>query len=450
MKLNRKAMVLAVGTALAAPGAHAQITSKAGTDWEFYGKFYPEFARVHGENPTPNGTTGLSTLLITSGTSVTGPPPVSNSGSSNLKNRGEMLVGNSYLGFRGSKSISGRMKAIWQLESDLPIDEGGGTMAGRDTFAGLQANWGTVRLGNMDTPFKKAGDVLGFLGVGSGNFVSVNNMTRHVGFAQGSGGPNRAARFNERRANAFDFASPTFFGGLTYAMQYSIGNPSETAITNDPPRDPRFVSMAVKYERGPLYLAAAHETHFDMFGGSSQFRAPRDAFVDPVAGTITPARAASRMRNSEDPLVNSKDTAAQFTVVYKLGVHSFEADYIMKKYTENGENSGVTGRFKEYKNNALQLAIENRWSSQWRTAFTYVSASAGTCTLFNAACSTAGLEAKQMVVGVSYYLDPSVYLFGLYSTVKNGASARYDNVSLGAPATGEDVIQYAIGLNYSF
>ena len=88
MRLNRKAMVLAVGAALAAPGAYAQIKSPAGTDWEFYGKFYPEYARVNGENPTANGTTGLSTLLITSGTSVAGTPPVSNSGASNLVNRG--------------------------------------------------------------------------------------------------------------------------------------------------------------------------------------------------------------------------------------------------------------------------------------------------------------------------------------------------------------------------
>jgi hypothetical protein len=34
--------------------------------------------------------------------------------------------------------------------------------------------------------------------------------------------------------------------------------------------------------------------------------------------------------------------------------------------------------------------------------------------------------------------------------VDNGASARYDNVSNGAPATGEDVTQYAFGISHSF
>jgi general bacterial porin, GBP family len=450
MSLDRKAMVLAVGAALAAPAAYAQVTSKAGSDWEFYGKFYPEYARIHGENSTPNGTTGLSTLLNTNGTNPAAAPAVSNSGSSNLVNRGEMLIGNSYMGFRGGKSIGGGMRAIWQVESVVPIDEGvDGTLATRNSFLGIQAGWGTVRLGFMDTPFKESGDVVGFLGVSSGNFVQTNPVLRQVGFAQGGSGPNRAARFHERRGNAFDFASPTYFG-LQYVMQYSIGNPSETAITSSPPRDPRFVSQALKWESGPWYFAAMQETHFDMFGASSQFRAQRDAFVDPVAGTITPVRLASVMRNSEDPAVNSKDTAAQVTAMYKIAGHTFEADYIVKKYTENGENSGVAGRFQEYKNNAWMVAWEARWSSQYRTTVTYVSADAGTCQLFNATCSTAGLEGKQLSLGGSYYLDPSMYLFAIYSKIDNGPSARYDNVSNGAPATGEDVTQYAIGLAYNF
>jgi predicted porin len=450
MSLNRKAMVLAVGAALAAPGAYAQITSKAGTEWEFYGKFYPEYARVHGEKPTPAGTPGLSTLNAVDVPGLT-TPTVSNGGASNLVNRGEMLVGNSYIGFRGGKSLGGGMKAIWQVEQTVPIDEGvDGTLATRDSFLGVAGGWGTLRLGFMDTPFKKAGDVVGFLGVSSGNFVQTNPVLRQVGFAQGGSGPNRAARFHERRANAIDFASPTYFGGLQYLMQYSAGNPSETSITSNPPRNPRFVSQALKWEGGPWYFAAMQETHFDMFGASSQFRAERPAALNPTTGAVVAFRAASPMRNSEDPSVNSKDTAAQVTAMYKIGGHTIEADYIVKKYTENGNNSGITGRFMEYKNNAWMVAWEARWSSQIRTAATYVKADAGTCKLYNAICTTAGLEGKQMSLGGSYYIDPSMYLFAIYSKIDNGPSARYDNVSNGAPATGEDVTQYAIGLAYNF
>src|SRR2546425_5194219 len=280
MKLNRKAMVLAVGAALAAPAAYAQVTSKAGSEWEFYGKFWPEYARVNGENPTASGTPGLSTLLNTNGANPAAAPAVSNSGASNLVNRGEMLVGNSYIGFRGGKSLGGGMRTIWQVEQTVPIDEGvDGTLATRDSFLGVEGGWGTLRLGFMDTPFKKAGDVLGFLGVSSGNFVQTNPVLRQVGFGQGNNGPARAARFHERRGNAIDFASPTYFGGLQYLVQYSVGNPSETSKTSGSgvagsptgtrPLDPRFVSMALKWESGPWYFAAMYETHFDMFGGSA-------------------------------------------------------------------------------------------------------------------------------------------------------------------------------------
>ena len=435
MSLNRKAMVLAVGAALTAPGAYAQVKSPAGSDWEFYGKFYPEIAQIKGESPSAVGTS-VSTLSAAA------------TGTSNLVNRSEMLVGNSYLGFRGSKAIGSGMKAIWQVESTVPIDEGGsaaadtGTLATRDSFMGIDAQWGTLRLGFMDTPFKKAGDVVGFLGVSSGNFVQTNPVLRQVGFASSGSGPNRASRFHERRGNAIDFASPTFFGGLQYLGQYSTGNPSETSHTAS--RNPRFVSMALKWESGPWYFAAMQETHFDMYGGSSNVASARSNNFTPTPPAIAPV---------PDPGVRSKDTAAQVTGMYKIGGHTFEADYIKKSYKENTGDSTINnpnGRFQTYKNNAWMVAWEARWSAQWRTAVTYVGASAGNCTLFNAGCDTTGLEGKQFSLGGSYYIDPSMYVFLIGSKIINGASARYDNVANGAPATGEDVTQVALGLAYTF
>jgi len=433
MKSNRKAMVLAVGAALAAPGAYAQVTSKAGSEWEFYGKFYPQIARMIGEDPSPSGTP-VSTLSKSA------------SGTVGFVNRNEMQVGNSYIGFRGKKDLGGGLRGIWQLESSVAIDQGDGDPLGnRDTFVGLSGGFGTIRLGNMDTPFKKAGDSVGFLGVSSGNFVSTSNVMRKVGFNN-----NGAASFNLRRANAIDFASPEFFGGLTYGAQYSYGNPDEAGtITADPRRNPRVVSMAVKYERGPLYLAAAHETHFDMFGGSNQFRGP--SAVLNADGTIT-VNTADAKRNTEDAAVSSIDTALQVTAQYKVGIHTFEVDYIVKNYEENSDLSLVpSGRFASYKNNAWMVVWEGRWSNQLRTAAHYIKADAGTCTRSGgSACTTTGLEATQISLGASYYLDPSVYLFGLYSVLKNGDGARYEGLESGRPESGVDITHYAIGLAYTF
>src|SRR5206468_2487592 len=204
----------------------------------------------------------------------------------------------------------------------------------------LAANWGTVRLGNMDTPFKKYGDTVGFLGISSGNLVSPNNVMRRVSNSGPSG-------FNLRRANAIDFASQNF-GGLQAGVQYSIGNPTEagttvptstavgTPVGNAPVvnsgidpaanRDPRVISMAVKYEGGPFYGAIAFERHFDLFGGSG------------ITGN-----GSATTSNAADPTVRSRDTAVQVTGVFKLGDHSIEADVIQTLYQEDGAT--ITGRF---------------------------------------------------------------------------------------------------------
>ena len=184
MTLNRKAMVLAVGAALAAPCAHAQLKSPAGSDWEFYGKLYPEVVHVSSSGATDAGTT-----VATMATAATG--------TNSMVNRNEMLTGNSYLGFRGKKDMGAGLKGIWQLESQMTFDDATGTLNQRDSFAGLEARWGTVRLGNMDAPFKKYGDTLGFLGASSGNFVSTANV-----FRKGPFGSSSSSSFNLRRANS--------------------------------------------------------------------------------------------------------------------------------------------------------------------------------------------------------------------------------------------------------
>ena len=415
MSLNRKTMVLAVGAALAAPSAYSQTSDK----WEIYGKFYPELTHQGSQGATAAGSS-VSELSIAA------------TGTNGITNRSEMQISNTYLGFRGSRDLGRGMKAIGQLEQQVAIDEGSTNIGNRDSFAGLAADWGTVRLGNMDTPFKKYGDVLGFLGVSSGNFVTANNISRKIGF-----GDNSAASFNLRRANAIDYASPTFPGGVQVGVQYSVGNPTEAGINPGGNRFPKVVSLGVKWEQGPLYLAAAGELHNDLFGGSNSL----------VAG----AGGSAATSNAGIAAANSKDRAVQLTAVYKIGVHSIEGDVNTKQYKETGGPAATS--FAEYKNNAFAVIWEARWTNQWRTALSYIKATAGSCSLVNAGCSTSGLDGNLVAAGVTYSLDPSTYLFGLFARLTNGSSARFNNNGSSTkqtPAAGEDVTQVAVGIAYSF
>ena len=264
--------------------------------------------------------------------------------------------------------------------------------------------------------------------------MSPNNVTRRVSNSSPSG-------FNLRRANAIDLASPTLPGGVQVGVQYSIGNPTESGdgadkapgnagINPGANRSPKVISLGVKWERGPLYLAAAAERHVDLFGGSG----------------LTSATSVAQS-NAGLAAVNSKDTAVQLTAVYKIGVHSIEADVNTKKYKETGATAA--NAFEEYKNRAYEVVLESRWTNQWRTALSYVMATAGSCSIVNASCDTGGLKANQISAGVTYSFDPSTSLFALLSRLTNGESARYNNSSQ-KPNDGEDIKQIAVGIAYSF
>ncbi|MCG9054495.1 porin [Laribacter hongkongensis] len=64
----------------------------------------------------------------------------------------------SKIGFKGTEDLGNGLKAIWQVESYLSIDgtdlngdKRANKFAGRDSFVGLQGDWGKVRLGRLST-----------------------------------------------------------------------------------------------------------------------------------------------------------------------------------------------------------------------------------------------------------------------------------------------------------
>jgi predicted porin len=174
-------------------------------------------------------------------------------------------------------------------------------------------------------------------------------------------------------------------------------------------------------------VALAYEEHWDLFGGSRN--------------------APSSMSNFSDLSVNSRDKAFSVMAQYKLGHHTFEADWNQKKYDENAT---VTGRFQEYKNNAYELKWDARWTRAWRTAIWYVKAMKGSCSRVNASCSTDGLDGSQVNIGAAYYFSPRTYIFLVGAVLRNGFSARFNNEELQDPSVGEDITQWAIGMNHSF
>jgi predicted porin len=408
--MQKKALVFAVCAALAVPCAFAQKKGGGGDKdeadpdqvVELYGKLYPEVVREKGSGATAAGATTAT---------FAGPAQGGNA----VITRSEMESSNSRFGVRGSEKLGGGLRAIFQLETAFSVDSNNSAFAARDSFVGLtHPAWGTIKLGRMDTPFKGYADDVSFLGISSGNFVSTSDLNRNLGF-----GTSNSGRFHERAQNAVDYETPKW-GGFQGEVQYSTTE-ADTAF-----RHPHFWSGGVKWEGGPFEVSFGYEAHYDFFGLSNNV---------PTA-----------MRNSGDASARSKDEAMEVMLKWKWGIHQFEIDANSKKWKENPL---VTGRAAEFKNNSYLAIWDARWSPQWRTQIHYVKATDGSCTRLNATCSTDGLGATQVSVGAAYYFSKRTYLFFMMQWLKNDHSANFASGSQQGNL-GEDINQYALGINHVF
>src|SRR5690242_15837921 len=160
--MQKKILVGAVAAAVAIPGMALAATNFGSGDnvIELYGKVYPEIVIPHGSGATDAGAT-VATFA--------GKP----TGEDSIIRRTEMESSNSRLGVRGQERLGPDLKAIFQLETVFHVDSNDSKFAQRDSFVGLAGKkWGDIKIGRMDTPFKKYGDELSFFGISSGNFLS--------------------------------------------------------------------------------------------------------------------------------------------------------------------------------------------------------------------------------------------------------------------------------------
>lgn len=399
MTFKKLALAACIASSFAAPAL-------AQSSVQVYGRLYPYVLDEHGSGATAAGTT-VATLA--------GKP----TGVNSVGDTKGMASGNSRLGFRGAEDLGGGLKAIFQLEGNVSVENGATSLFTRDTFVGLEGGFGKLRLGNMDTIFKEYGDTLGILGISSGTFMSTSDVLRKTGF-----GTSSASSFHLRRANSVQYQSPEI-NDFQFGAQYSSDQAASTA-----PRNPKVISLGVRYDAGPIYVSVAHEIHKDIFGGSRN--------------------APSAMRNNADTdPTHSTDKATQLAIEYRLGKrHKIEFDVIRKEYNENAT---VTGRFASYKNNAYLFAWENRWTDQFVTAGHIVRADKGSCSRVAAACTTDGLEATKFLLSAGYNFSKRTMAFATASVIRNGKSARYNNSEFGRDVSpGEDIRQVAIGLIHRF
>jgi predicted porin len=170
-------------------------------------------------------------------------------GTVDTPNVARLSSNSSRFGLRGTEALGGGLNAIWQIESSVNGDAGGGTIAGRDTFLGLQGSWGTVRFGNFLAPYDDLHPIFGDTN------TYLTTMAGMTGVWANNGGYNKGnGAFDDRLANSLRYDSPNI-AGFTGSIQAALYDDAGTGGSNSA----TVWSTAGKYQNGPFTGAIGFE-----------------------------------------------------------------------------------------------------------------------------------------------------------------------------------------------
>ncbi|PUE18013.1 hypothetical protein B9Z38_02870 [Limnohabitans sp. MMS-10A-160] len=205
----------------------------------------------------------------------------------------------SRLGFKGSKKI-GNLTGIWQIEQEIQInlsnskDDTNNRLASRDTFAGLQGDFGTVRAGKFDTPFKTAREPFNLFGEQLGD---MRNLTR-VG----------DAKFDERLNNMLEYQSPVM-NGFQAKVAYSFHSGTSATNTGAVENKEDATSASLGYKAGGLEATLA----FENYGAGTATTGKREATRAAISYKLTPELRVMGFYQTDDTTSGGKDVGADVT-----------------------------------------------------------------------------------------------------------------------------------------
>lgn len=360
------------------------------------GAFVAPVAMADTGNVTVYGTADVSYDQVKNGDTTAGVSGVTNNKiSSNV----------SHLGFKGSEDLGSGLKAIWQIESLIALDNAGGTFGTRNSFAGLAGDsWGSLTLGRNDTPYKTST---------RGYDVFMDHIADNRTL-MGGGSVGSYTSFDNRFGDTVRYNSPDL-SGFKIAASYTAS--SETNTTSNANIKGRAESLSGNYATGPFSAALAYEKH--TFG----------QFAENVA-------AAAAGRTDEK--------------AWKLGggykVDQFGVNAVYEKTTDSlGSGAGgrghksyyLAGVFNATANDAIKLAYTKAKDLQDGTA--------------------TNTGAKQWAIGVDHSLSKRTTVYAMYTKLDNDSAATYALSSAGVatgtvanPGAGADPSAFSLGLKHTF
>ncbi len=346
--------------------------------------------------------------------------------------RTRVTPNSSYLGFKGQEELGGDLKAIWQIEQGVDLDDGGGTstngFATRDSYVGLNSkSAGTVMMGRLSTPTRA---LLGKLDVFPGQTGMGANtaIIGNTGQKQKMGG----LAFDTRKANAVSLSTPSI-AGLNATLAY-IADENRSAAGVDP----WGWGAGVTYAGGPLTVMLAYEEHRNTNG--------LNANDTTSAAAITPQGGTAR---------GSLDTNMRVGVGFKGGPVTVNAVYESLDLRSGGasklERDDVAPVY-ELKRDAFWIGAKlTAGNHEVRAAL--AQSMKATVTKNFVESDVDNSEARQISLGYGYNFSKRSQVYAVYSSVDNKSAAQYDfgpGKSKTGTAVGADPEGYSVGVRHLF
>ena len=334
-----------------------------------------------------------------------------------LDRRTRVTSNSSLIGFRGTEDLGNGLKALFQVESAFSADAGGGTLAGRDTFVGLEGGFGKVQLGKLTTIMRAAGAKVDF-----------NPAATGIGFqaaTYGTIGGVALTGIDERINNAVMYTTPNF-SGLTAQLAYSAGeNRVSPDLNGSEGVNSQSYQLAAAYENGPLYVSAGYAVAQDPLVANS------------VLGLANNS-------NISDELKDAR-IAAKYTFPSNTSVSAL---YDRVKY----EVSGALGD-SDIKRNAWMVGAEQKFGGNQAVYLQY----ARSQELDGDACDSDACdntEFSQWTLGYTYALSKRTMVKAYYTRLNNDSASAADfylsKVGMASRNAGADPSGFGLGLRHTF
>ena len=325
----------------------------------------------------------------------------------------------SLIGFKGSEDLGNGLKAIWQVESGIAIDTGGGNFATRDSFVGLTSpSAGTLQLGLLTSSAHAMGGIFDINKASTGIGMSAALLGKLGNFAitdpalktQAAG---QIGQFDNRLRNSVQYTTPTFSHFSASAL-YSAGENSSGPRAYN-------ANLGVKYDNGSLYAGLAYTRSTTGVDDSAALGASAFRRVDDL-------RAAAIYRFSANTRIG---------VIY---------DRTEGDLTQAGAKLYGNRSLKQsvwYVNGSLGIGANGRLIAQYGQAGKL---SGGSSSLADSG------KAQHYELGYEHDLSKRTLVKVLYSEIRNNSAAKYDFAigSIGGVAAGADPKGFAVGLRHSF